>query len=73
MQHQIPPSSPNNGAPYFQKNEMEIESGYPSEGEARTGAGYERPMIETSPQQLEVLNESRLSYKEPLMKAQRVS
>ena len=51
---------------------MEIESGYPSEGEART-AGFERPMIETSPQHLELLNESRISYKEPILKAPRVS
>ena len=41
---------------------MEIESGYPSDGDARVQQ-YDRPVIEGFPTQIENnLNESRLSY-----------
>ena len=50
--------------PYFQKNEMEIESGYPSESDAQATSlnKYGRPMETYDP-----LNESKLSYA-PLLK-----
>ena len=54
------------GNPYFQKQDMEIESGYPSESEARVAK--EKNMIETNTMQLDVLNESKISYA-PMIKA----
>jgi len=58
------------GAPYFHKHEMEIESGYPSESDARAphAEKYERPMIDNHNMQLDALNESKISYT-PLVKA----
>ena len=56
----------NRANPYFQKQDMEIESGYPSESEARVAK--EKNMIETNTMQLDVLNESKISYA-PIIKA----
>ena len=58
------------GAPFFHKHEMEIESGYPSESDAKTPINdkNERHILDSSVEKFEVMNESRISYS-PAIKA----